>query len=284
MIRKLFGKKKEDVVTIPSKEATKDVPAGIMSKCPKCKHILLTKELEKNKKVCPECHYHFRLRAYERLEYLVDPGSFEEMNDHLQTVNPLNFPSYQEKVMKDQRKTEMNEAVVTGVAYINEQRAAIAVMDAHFRMGSMGAVVGEKITRLVEYATAHRLPVLIFSASGGARMQEGTLSLMQMAKTSVALQRHSEAGLLYVSIMTDPTTGGVSASFASVGDINIAEPSALIGFAGRRVIEQTVREKLPKDFQTAEFLLEKGQLDAVVPRKEMRTYLATVLALHKEEV
>ncbi len=282
MIRKLFRKPKQDAVTIPSKEATSDVPAGIMSKCPTCKHIILTKELEKQLKVCPKCHYHFRLTAYERLDQLVDRHSFEELFETLNTENPLHFPSYEEKVLKDQQRTQMKEAVVTGVGKIKSHSVAIAVMDAHFRMGSMGSVVGEKITRLIEYATKHRLPVFIFSASGGARMQEGTISLMQMAKTSVALERHDAAGLLYVSILTDPTTGGVSASFASVGDINIAEPNALIGFAGRRVIEQTVREKLPKNFQTAEFLLECGQLDDVVSRHSMRNYLATILALHKE--
>lgn len=202
------------------------------------------------------------------------------MDDHLQTTNPLNFPAYVEKVEADIKKTGLNEAVLTGVGALKGMQVVVAVMDSHFRMGSMGSVVGEKITRAVEKATELKVPFIIYTASGGARMQEGVLSLMQMAKTSVALKRHSEEGLLYISILTHPTTGGVSASFASIGDYNIAEPQSLIGFAGRRVIEQTVREKLPDDFQTAEFLLDHGQLDAIFNRTEMRDKIATIVKLH----
>lgn len=214
---------------------------------------------------------------------LLEEDSFQTMDDHLKSENPLGFPGYSEKVKADSEKTGLNEAVLTGIGRLEGQEVAVAIMDSHFRMGSMGSVVGEKITRAIETATDRGLPMIIFTASGGARMQEGVLSLMQMAKTSVALKRHSNKGLLFISVLTHPTTGGVSASFASVGDINIAEPKALIGFAGRRVIEQTVREKLPEDFQTAEFLLAHGQLDAVVHRKDMKKTLSTIVRLHTKE-
>lgn len=287
MLRDLFAKnKKKQAITIPSSDAKHDVPEGIMTKCPECKQIILTKDLMKTAKVCPKCDFHFKMTAQERVECLFDEGTFQSMDDHLKTENPLSFPSYTEKVESDAKKTGLNEAVLTGVGKIEGQKAAVAIMDSHFRMGSMGSVVGEKITRAVEKATELRIPILIFSASGGARMQEGVLSLMQMAKTSVALKRHADEGLLFISIMTYPTTGGVSASFASVGDINIAEPKALIGFAGRRVIEQTVREKLPDNFQTAEFLLEHGQVDAVIHRCDLKESIGKLIGLHqvKEEV
>lgn len=281
MIRDIFKRKRrEKEAKIPSKEAKNDVPEGLMTKCPECKDIQVTKDLLKLLKVCPACDHHMRMTANERVEILFDENTFESMDNHLKTENPLGFPSYTEKIKQDAEKTGLNEAVLTGVGEIDGQKVAVAIMDAHFRMGSMGSVVGEKITRAVEKATELQIPMLIFTASGGARMQEGVLSLMQMAKTSVALSRHAEEGLLFVSIMTYPTTGGVSASFASVGDINLAEPRALIGFAGRRVIEQTVREKLPNDFQTAEFLLEHGQLDAVVHRAEMKETLSKIIRLH----
>ncbi|MDW0110360.1 acetyl-CoA carboxylase, carboxyltransferase subunit beta [Sporosarcina aquimarina] len=267
---------------MPNAKSKNDVPEGIMTKCPQCKHVEPTKELAKQLKVCPKCDFHYKMTAQERIDSLVDEGTFVSMDDHLVTENPLEFPSYAAKVKKDAEKTGLNEAVLTGTGKIDGNDVAIAVMDPHFRMGSMGSVVGEKITRAVEKATELGIPMLIFSASGGARMQEGVLSLMQMAKTSVALNRHSEKGLLYISIMTYPTTGGVSASFASVGDINLAEPKALIGFAGRRVIEQTVREKLPEDFQTAEFLLDHGQLDAVVHRVDLQDMLSRIIRLHTE--
>ena len=285
MIRDLFTKsKKKQSITIPSKDAKNDVPEGLMTKCPDCKEIILTKDLMNTAKVCPKCDHHFNMTAWERVECLFDEGTFVSMDDHLKTENPLNFPSYTEKVKSDAEKTGLNEAVLTGIGKINGIDLAVAIMDAHFRMGSMGSVVGEKITRAVEKATELGLPVIIFSASGGARMQEGILSLMQMAKTSVALKRHADRNLLFISVMTYPTTGGVSASFASVGDINLAEPKALIGFAGRRVIEQTVREKLPSDFQTAEFQLTHGQLDAVVHRGSMKETLSKILRLHSKEV
>ncbi|WP_142829308.1 acetyl-CoA carboxylase, carboxyltransferase subunit beta [Planococcus soli] len=280
IIRDIFKRNKDSKeATMPSK-AAKDVPEGLMTKCPNCKEITLTKDLEKNNKVCPKCDHHFKMTAHERINGLLDAGSFESMDDHLKSENPLGFPGYAEKVQADSEKTGLNEAVLTGSGKLQGQDIVLAVMDSHFRMGSMGSVVGEKITRAIEAATDRKLPFIIFTASGGARMQEGVLSLMQMAKTSVALKRHSNEGLLFVSVLTHPTTGGVSASFASVGDINIAEPKALIGFAGRRVIEQTVREKLPEDFQTAEFLLDHGQLDAVVHRASMQNTLATIVRLH----
>ncbi|SIT85037.1 acetyl-CoA carboxylase, carboxyltransferase subunit beta [Edaphobacillus lindanitolerans] len=282
IIREMFKKNKKRYMTVPS-DASRDVPEGIMTKCPECKKIILTKDLMKSNKVCPHCDHHMKMTAWERVDCLFDEETFKPMDEELKTSNPLNFPSYEEKVKADSEKTGLNEAVLTGIGEIGGRRTAVAIMDAHFRMGSMGSVVGEKITRAVEKATQEGIPFIIFTASGGARMQEGVLSLMQMAKTSVALSRHSEQGLLYISVMTHPTTGGVSASFASVGDINLAEPKALIGFAGRRVIEQTVREKLPEDFQTAEFLLEHGQLDAVVHRSDMKDVLSTLIRLHGKE-
>lgn len=275
-IRDLFTKKRASEIV----EKERSFPKGMVVKCPKCKTIHVTKELENNLKVCPKCAFHFTMNATERMESFVDAGSFEALDTHLQTTNPLNFPAYIEKVQADVAKTGLNEAVLTGTASLKGQPIVLAIMDSNFRMGSMGSVVGEKITRAVEKATELRVPFIIFTASGGARMQEGVLSLMQMAKTSVALKRHSDEGLLYISVMTHPTTGGVSASFASIGDLNIAEPQSLIGFAGRRVIEQTVREKLPDDFQTAEFLLEHGQLDAIIHRQEMRDKLAMIVKLH----
>lgn len=284
IIRELFKNKRlKKETTIPT-QAAKDVPEGIMTKCPECKEITLTKELMAAHKVCPKCDHHFKMTAFERVECLMDTGTFESMDDHLQSGNPLGFPGYTEKVQSDSAKTGLNEAVLTGIGTLKGQEVAVAIMDSHFRMGSMGSVVGEKITRAIEAATDRGVPFIIFTASGGARMQEGVLSLMQMAKTSVALKRHSNAGLLFISIMTHPTTGGVSASFASVGDINLAEPKALIGFAGRRVIEQTVREKLPENFQTAEFLLDHGQLDAVIHRKDMRDRLSSIVKLHAKGV
>lgn len=280
-IRNLFSKTKKRTVVQPKDE--KVFPEGLMMKCPECRKIHLTKEIQQNQKVCPSCQHHLKMTANERITVFLDEGTFESFDNHLQTTNPLNFPAYVDKVQVDMKKTGLNEAVLTGKGQLKGQDVIVAVMDSHFRMGSMGSVVGEKITRAIERATEDRLPFIIFTASGGARMQEGVLSLMQMAKTSVALKRHSEEGLLYISILTHPTTGGVSASFASIGDYNIAEPQALIGFAGRRVIEQTVREKLPEDFQTAEFLLEHGQLDAIFHRHEMREKVAMLVKLHVKE-
>lgn len=285
MIRELFAKNKVKYATIPKKEHKNDVPEGIMTKCPSCKKNLFTKDIESNMWVCPNCDYHYPLNAKQRVSTLLEEEGQTSFDNDLQTINPLEFPGYTEKILSDQKKTGLNEAVWTGEGMLEDSKVVLAIMDSTFRMGSMGSVVGEKITRAIEYATKHQLPFIIFTASGGARMQEGVLSLMQMAKTSVALNAHRRAGLLFVSVMTHPTTGGVSASFASLGDINLAEPKALIGFAGRRVIEQTVREKLPEDFQTAEFLLEKGQLDAVIHRHQMKQTLSNIVRLHsKEEV
>jgi acetyl-CoA carboxylase carboxyl transferase subunit beta len=279
LIKDFFGKKKK-YATIPTDKMKQDVPEGLMTKCPDCRTIMYTKEFKKNLMVCPKCGYHLSLSSYERIDSLVDEGSFNEINENMISKNPLEFPDYLERIEKDRKKTNINEAVVTGVATIEGYPVVIAVMDSRFRMGSMGSVVGEKITRAIEKATEQGIPFIIFTASGGARMQEGIISLMQMAKTSVALKRHSDNGELYISIMTHPTTGGVSASFASVGDYNFAEPGALIGFAGRRVIEQTIREDLPEDFQTAEFLLKHGQLDKVIPRTELKDTLVKILDIH----
>ncbi|WP_332689799.1 acetyl-CoA carboxylase, carboxyltransferase subunit beta [Halalkalibacter lacteus] len=275
-----FLKKKKRYATIPSERAKQEVPEGLMTKCPSCRTIMYTKELKKNLYVCASCGHHHRMTAYERLDSLYDAGSFVEFDKDMISKNPLNFPTYEEKLESDRKKTGLNEAIVTGKGTINGFGAVIAVMDPRFRMGSMGSVVGEKITRAVEYAIEMNVPFILFSASGGARMQEGVLSLMQMAKTSAALQKLSRHGGLFISIMTHPTTGGVSASFASLGDYNFAEPKALIGFAGRRIIEQTIRQELPEDFQTAEFLLKHGQLDQVVSRLEMKETLTTILDIH----
>ncbi|WP_346206441.1 acetyl-CoA carboxylase, carboxyltransferase subunit beta [Caldifermentibacillus hisashii] len=280
MLRDIFSKNKKTYATIPVPSATDDVPVGIMTKCPNCKKIMFTREIEQNMKICLHCDYHFPMNAKERLSSILDENSFAEMDKELVTVNPLGFPEYVEKVEKDRRKMKMNEAVVTGTGKIEEKPVVIAVMDSFFRMGSMGSVVGEKITRAIEKADELHLPFIIFTASGGARMQEGVLSLMQMAKTSAALKRFSDHRGLIITVMTHPTTGGVSASFASLGDFNLAEPGALIGFAGKRVIEQTIHEELPEDFQTAEFQLKHGQLDAVIHRKEMRKKISLILELH----
>lgn len=281
MFKDLFAKKRK-YATVPSKKLKQDVPEGIMKKCPQCKHIFYTKELKKTLNVCQTCGYHMPLTAYERIETLLDTDSFLEYDKGMTSENPLEFPGYLERLEKDRQKAKITEAVVTGEGTIEAFPLILAVMDARFRMGSMGSVVGEKIARAVERADEKRVPFIIFTASGGARMQEGVLSLMQMAKASVVLKRFSENGGLFISVMTHPTTGGVSASFASVGDYNFAEPGALIGFAGRRIIEQTIREELPADFQTAEFLLKHGQLDRVIPRDEMRNTLATVLDIHHQ--
>nr|WP_259544672.1 acetyl-CoA carboxylase, carboxyltransferase subunit beta [Heyndrickxia oleronia] len=283
MLKDFFSKpKKRKYATIPSEAAKHDVPEGIMSKCPKCRKILYTKELQKNLKVCMHCGYHHPMNAYERVESFIDEGTFKEFDRHLQSENPLNFPDYLEKLKKDQQKTKMNEAVLTGSGNVNDIPIILAIMDSTFRMGSMGSVVGEKITRAIEEADKQGVPFVIFTASGGARMQEAVLSLMQMAKTSAALKKFSDNGGLALSIMTHPTTGGVSASFASLGDYNFAEPGALIGFAGRRIIEQTVREELPEDFQTAEYLLKHGQLDAIIDRLELKDTITNVLEIHKQ--
>lgn len=253
------------------------VPDGAWIKCDSCKDILFHEDVSSNYHCCPKCGKHFRIGAGKRIHMLVDEGSFIEWDKNLTPNNVLSFPGYDEKIQGLQRKTGLREAVVTGEGNIHGTTAAIACMDSSFLMGSMGQVVGEKITRAVEKATENKLPVIIVATSGGARMQEGIVSLMQMAKTSAALKRHSEAGLLYISVLTDPTTGGVTASFAMLGDIILAEPGALIGFAGPRVIEQTIGQKLPEGFQRAEFLLEKGFIDRIVERRAMKDELGKLL-------
>jgi acetyl-CoA carboxylase carboxyl transferase subunit beta len=279
LLRDLFAKKKK-YASVPSEHSKQDVPEGIMMKCRNCKKIMYTKELAKNLNVCLNCGHHHPMTASERISSLVDPGTFVEYDATLTSQNPLSFPDYEEKLEKDREKTNLNEAIVTGEAFMQEMKVVLAIMDARFRMGSMGSVVGEKIARAIERAGELQAPFIIFTASGGARMQEGVLSLMQMAKTSAALKRFSDQGGLIISVMTHPTTGGVSASFASLGDYNFAEPGALIGFAGRRIIEQTIREELPEDFQTAEFLLKHGQLDDVIPRHLLKEKLTTILDIH----
>ncbi len=250
--------------------------------CQGCKNENLRSDLNKNLYVCPVCGYHYKIGGYYRLNTILDSGSFKESNRHLVGGNPLDFPGYQQKIDDLQKTTSMSEAVVTGKGLINGHKVVVAVLDSRFMMGSMGVAVGEKVTRAVEHATRWKLPLIIFSASGGARMQEGIYSLMQMAKTSAAIQKHSDEGLLYISVLTNPTMGGVTASFASLGDIILAEPEAMIGFAGPRVIEQTIRQKLPEGFQTAEYLVQHGFVDSIVERKDLRGTLALLLDMHKK--
>ncbi|EHQ59155.1 acetyl-CoA carboxylase, carboxyl transferase subunit beta [Paenibacillus dendritiformis C454] len=251
-----------------------------MNKCPKCGTIQYHKEFQKNLKVCSECSHHLRLNAWERIEMTLDEGRFFEYDADMDSVDPLQFPDYMEKLNLQKAKTGLKEAVITGEGTIGGFPVVVAVMSFEFFTGSMGSVVGEKVTRAIETAQQKQYPLIIFSTSGGARMQESILSLMQMAKTSAALAKFHEAGGLYISVFTDPTMGGVSASFAMLGDIIIAEPGARIGFAGRLVIEQTIRQKLPDEFQTAEFNLKHGQIDLVVPRKDMRQTLIKLIDLH----
>ena len=257
------------------------VPDNMLFKCPRCLNVIMTDELEKNLKVCPECGYHSRLTATERIKLIIDKESFKEFDTDMLSANPIDFPDYEAKQQKLRDATGLKDAIITGECTIRGERCVIGVMDSRYMMASMGSVVGEKITRAFEYATDNKLPVIMFTASGGARMQEGIVSLMQMAKTSGSVARHSDAGLLYITVMTDPTTGGVTASFASLGDIIIAEPKVLIGFAGRRVIEGTIKQRLPDDFQSAEFMLEHGFADMIVERKTMRRTIAHILKLHK---
>lgn len=265
-----------------NKEAS-DKMIGKWVKCDKCGEISYKEEVKENLSVCPNCGNHFRISSRRRISQIIDEGTFEEINENMHTKNPLNFDGYIEKLDILQSKTGIKEAVKTGIGEIEGEKVAIAIMDSNFMMGSMGSVVGEKITCLIEKAIEQKLPVIIFCVSGGARMQEGIISLMQMAKTSAALARLDDAGLLYISVLTDPTTGGVTASFASTADIILAEPGSLIGFAGPRVIEQTIKQKLPEGFQRAEFLLEHGFIDQIVPRKEMKKKLAQILRMHKKE-
>ena len=260
---------------------TPEVPAEKLFKCPRCSSSCEFEQLEKNMWVCPECGYHSRMNARDRLAVTVDSGSFREYDKGMTSLNPIDFPEYEEKIRSLREKTGLSEAVITGECTIKGEPCVIGIMDSHFMMASMGSVVGEKITRAFEAAAEKKLPLVLFTASGGARMQEGLVSLMQMAKTSGAAARLSEAGGLYITVMTDPTTGGVTASFASLGDIIIAEPKVLIGFAGRRVIEGTIKQRLPEDFQSAEFMMENGFVDMIVERKHMRRTLAHLIRLHK---
>ena len=262
-------------------EKASEMLIGKWVKCDSCKEILYKEDVHKNYSVCPNCGKHFRISARRMLEQIVDENTFEEMDSNLQTTDPLQFEGYTKKIALLQEKTKINEAVKTGIGKINGEQAVIAIMDGNFLMGSMGCVVCEKITRAIETAIEKRLPLIMFCVSGGARMQEGIISLMQMAKTSSALAKLDDAGLLYISVLTDPTTGGVTASFAMLGDIILAEPDALIGFAGPRVIEQTLKQKLPEGFQRSEFLLEHGFIDKIVTRKDMKDTLSQILKLHK---
>ncbi|HIZ80491.1 MAG TPA: acetyl-CoA carboxylase carboxyltransferase subunit alpha [Candidatus Mediterraneibacter pullistercoris] len=257
-----------------------EVPAGLLRKCNKCGAAIIAEDVKKGYYICPQCRGYFRVHAYRRIEMIADEGSFEEWDKEMDFVNPLEFSGYEDKINHLKERTALNEAVVTGKVMIGGNPAAVGVCDGRFMMASMGWIVGEKIARAVERATEEKLPVIIFTCSGGARMQEGIVSLMQMAKTSAAIKKHSDAGQLYVSVLTDPTTGGVTASFAMLGDIILAEPKALIGFAGPRVIEQTIGQKLPKGFQRAEFLLDHGFVDRIVEREELKDVLAQILKMH----
>ena len=261
------------------KELKPEVPDGMLKKCNACKAAVFVDEVKKNAYICPHCGNYFRVHARRRIEMLADEGTFEEWDKVMPISNPLSYKGYEEKVKKLQEKTNLDEAIVTGKAKIGGISVVLGVCDSRFLMASMGENVGEKIARAVERATQERLPVVLFACSGGARMQEGIVSLMQMAKTSAALKRHSDSGL-YISVLTNPTTGGVTASFAMLGDIILAEPGALIGFAGPRVIEQTIRQKLPKGFQSSEFLLEHGFIDQIAERKNMKETLARLLKMH----
>ncbi|MCR1950712.1 acetyl-CoA carboxylase, carboxyltransferase subunit beta [Clostridium sp. DSM 100503] len=282
----IFKKRQYGVINITPQEDEKDIPIvpdGTWVKCNKCGKILYKKSLEENLNICSNCNHYFRLGSYERLSYICDKDTFKEFNKYMKSKNPMDFPNYEEKLKANEEKSGHSEAVVTGECQIGGSKTIIAVMDSNFLMGSMGTVVGEKLTLAIEEATKRKLPIIIFTASGGARMQEGIFSLMQMAKISSALAKHSEEGLLYITVLTDPTTGGVTASFAMLGDIILAEPNALIGFAGRRVIEGTIKEKLPEDFQSAEFLLENGFIDNIIKREDLKKALSTLLKFHRNK-
>ncbi len=284
-IQDWFEKRKEAQIQRRALEAKVEVEGNpdLWTKCVHCDSQLLKKDLEDNDMVCPVCDYHFRINATKRIKQLFDEGSFEELFKDIKPTDPLNFVDtepYKDRLEKAHAKTNLDEAVITGLASIEGHRMAAAVMDFDYMGGSMGSVVGEKVTRLIEKAIELKLPVLAITSSGGARMQESALSLMQMAKTSCACSRLDDAGLLYVNLLTEPTFGGVTASFGTLGDIIVAEQGARIGFAGRRVIEQTIRQKLPSDFQTAEYLLKYGQVDVVSSRKDLRKTLANIFAMH----
>ncbi|MBC8610630.1 acetyl-CoA carboxylase, carboxyltransferase subunit beta [Massiliimalia timonensis] len=282
MLEDLFKTVKSRFDTDPehSKKSKVSIPSDLLFKCPRCGHVMFMEDFVGANKVCSECNYHARLSARERLNITIDKGSFVEYDADMVSANPISFENYEKKIEALQKKTGLKDAVITGECTIKTKPCVIAVMDSRFMMASMGSVVGEKISRAFERAAEKGLPVVIFTASGGARMQEGIVSLMQMAKTSAAVARHSDAGLLYITVLTDPTTGGVTASFASIGDIILAEPKVLVGFAGRRVIEGTIKQRLPDDFQSAEFLLQHGFVDMIVERQNMRRTLSKLLRHH----
>lgn len=290
MAKNIFKKKR--YISIPTKQPENrqgetgrpTIPEGKWYKCDSCNTTLYKDDIVNNMGVCPSCKKHFRMNAWDRIRTIIDENTFEEYDGNMVSSNPLDFPGYQEKTKGLEKRTGLREAVVSGYGKVNDEPSVIVVMDSRYMMGSMGSAVGEKVTKAIERATELSLPIIIFTASGGARMQEGIFSLMQMAKTSAALARHDEAKLLSITVLTDPTTGGVTASFAMLGDIILAEPGALIGFAGPRVIEQTIRQKLPEGFQRSEFLLEHGFIDEIVHRSKMKETLATLLLLHKREV
>lgn len=277
MLREHFKKTRKTFM----KETT--IPDGLFCKCSSCGNMILEEDFKLLNRCCPECGKHFRLDAWSRIKITADEDSFEEWDKEIQAENPLDFPEYEKKLAGLQEKTGLKDAVVTGKARIYGNEVALGVMSSNFMMGSMGCVVGEKITRMVERATKEKLPVVLFCCSGGARMQEGIYSLMQMAKVSQALKRHDMEGLLYVPVLTDPTTGGVTASFAMLGDVILAEPGATIGFAGERVIRQTIGQKLPEGFQSAEFLQKHGFVDSVVNRSRMRKVLRVVIESSKKK-
>ena len=282
MLKDMF-KKTYTLIDTKYKGQTREpnVPEGLWRKCRKCGQPVYRDDVMDSLYTCPKCRAYFRVHAFRRIEITADKGSFEEWDSSMEFGNPLDFPGYEDKVREAREKTRLNEAIVTGKCLINGEKTALGVCDSRFLMSSMGHVVGEKITRMVERATKQRLPIIIFACSGGARMQEGCVSLMQMAKTSGALKKHHEAGLLFISVLTDPTTGGVTASFAMLGDVILAEPGALIGFAGPRVIQQTIGQKLPEGFQRSEFLLAHGFVDKIVPREEMKDTLGKLLHMHR---
>jgi acetyl-CoA carboxylase carboxyl transferase subunit beta len=282
VLKDIFQKKRK-YATIPSEKTKREIPEGLMNKCGKCGKIQTSIELEKNLKVCSNCGHHFMLNAYERIQMIMDDGRIFEYDSEMTAEDPLGFPGYADKLAAAREKTGFKEAIVTGEGTIGGFPVVVGVMTFEFFGGSMGGVVGEKIVRAVEAAIQKKYPLVLFSTSGGARMQESLLSLMQMAKTSAALAKLADKGGLYISVLTDPTYGGVSASFAMLGDIIMAEPGANIGFAGKRVIEQTIRQKLPDNFQTSEFNLEHGQIDMVVHRKELRTTLTKLLDMHSQK-
>ena len=277
----IVDKIKKRETTVNKKQSNVDIPVGKWIKCDSCKEILYKDSLRDNLHICPNCGHYFRMHIGRRLELMIDEGTYTRFDLSLDTTNPLGLEDYPKKLKNLREKTGLEEAVSCGTGNINGEKVVICVMDSGFLMGSMGVVVGEKITYAIEQAIEKRLPLIIFSVSGGARMQEGIISLMQMAKTTAALTKLDKEGLLYISVLTDPTYGGVTASFASLGDIILAEPKAMIGFAGPRVIEQTIGEELPEGFQTAEFLLEHGFIDKIVERKDLKETIYQLLKLHK---